>query len=43
MEVKVVRRYSVEHTEYEKIVNEIDKNLIKSWNGKYYQLLEKDG
>ena len=38
---KVVRRYSVEHTEYEKIVNEIDKNLIKSWNGKYYQLLEK--
>ena len=38
---KVVRRYSVEHTEYEKIVNEIDKKLIKSWNGKYYQLLEK--
>ena len=31
----------MEHTEYEKIVNEIDKNLIKSWNGKYYQLLEK--
>lgn len=38
---KVTRQYSISDYEYKKIVKEIDGNLIKSWNGKYYQLLKQ--
>lgn len=38
---KVVRQYSISDYEYKKIVKEIDGDLIKSWNGEYYQLLKQ--
>lgn len=38
---KVVRRYFISAYEYKKIVKEIDGDLIKSWNGEYYQLLKQ--
>lgn len=38
---KVVRQYSISDYEYKKIIKEIDGNLIKSWNGKYYQLIKQ--
>ena len=37
----MVRQYSISDYEYKKLVKEIDSDLIKSWNGEYYQLLKQ--
>lgn len=38
---KVVREYGVGSFMFKEITKELDQGLIKSWNGRYYELLKK--
>lgn len=38
---KVKRGYYISNSNFKELVKEVDGNLVKSWNGKYYQLLKQ--